>query len=96
MSLISTFEITEQAIERSLLNNELKNMFKKKLDKFYLYKLRTVSVLTYYLIKDNKDKISKDFMTFVLKRELRIDDKFDINSFNSESEIFKSNLNPTE
>lgn len=96
MSLISTFEITEQAIERSLLNNELKNMFKKKLDKFYLYKLRTVSVLTYYPIKDNKDKISKDFMTFVLKRELRIDDKFDINSFNSESEIFKSNLNPTE
>lgn len=95
MSLISTFELTEQAIHSGQLNNELEIMFCKKLDKFYLYRLRSVFVITCYLIKDNKDQISKDFINFVSKQELKIDSKFDINAFSNETEIFKSNLNPS-
>src|SRR5690606_41146121 len=59
-------------------SKELKVMFKNKLDKFYAYKLRSVFLLTFFLIKDNKDQISKDFMTFVQKNELKKDSNFDI------------------
>lgn len=93
MSLVSTFELTKLAVENTQLNDSLKIMFYKKLDKFYLYKLRSVFVLTWYLIKDNKDQISKDFINFVSKQELQINNKFDINAFSNETEVFQSNLN---
>lgn len=96
MSMISTFELTEKAVEKAQINKELKVMFKNKLDKFYAYKLRSVFLLTFFLIKDNKDQISKDFMTFVQKNELKKDSNFDINTFSNESEVFRSALNPSD
>lgn len=96
MSLISTFELTGEAVEKAQISDELKLMFNDKLRKFYQYKLRSVFVLTYFLIKDNKDQISKDFMAFVQKNELKENSKFNIYAYSDESEVFKANLNPTE
>lgn len=96
MSLITTYKMTEEAINNTQIDKDLKIMFENKLNKFYQYKLRPTFLLSCFLIRNNKDQISKDFMSFVLEMERKGNSNFDIYAFNNEREIFINDLDPID
>lgn len=93
MSIISAFTFTEEIISNLKISSDLKRRFHEKLRKFYQYKLRPVFLLVAFLVRDNEDQVSIDFVSFITKNELEINSDFDIHQFEQESDVFKSELN---
>jgi|GEM_PF-5182543 len=93
ISIIYSFGLLIDTFNKIDIDDNIKTSLTIKIDNFYLMKLRYPLIQYAYFIKNNTDNHSIILLEYVLDRERRINDEFDLFSYKNEGELVSSILN---